>query len=612
MGLLIGEKSTTLEFKESKKFQRLLKRNAAKQLAKLLASFEKFEKSDTESLKFGTELECHLVHKVKVDSKELMSVSIDSKSLMKDLNQRFPEVEAKEEFAAWMIEFIPIAPFELFLSLNEIRKHFKYIDLVSKFYKPEIIMIPGLSVLPHIGTPNYYIKNGMTPANMNERSNLNKLSKSDFFLDETITEHSRMHTFTQNVPIRKGEKVAIKIPVYKDLKTKADNIVLDHFGFGMCNTALQVTFSCKNLEQARFAHDMMHVISPFLLTLSSSTFAAQQKLIDLDNRFNIIEQATDERKGGELVKLKKSRYSSINYFLSNDPKFKKKYNDNAFTLNLTFLKDLKGFLKSENSNLFKDRQLLNHFAYIFVRDYLIVFPERIKKDFADDTIDFESMQSSNWHSMRLKPPSSYDSKLGWLLEFRCLDSPVTEIEKSLLIFIVTLFYRIVSDPKMKINFYMPISLVDINFQRSFQRNSLINQKFYFRRHFCPLLQNYIESDEIIELSMHEFFVGSESFAGMTSLFKVFVEANQSVIDKEFKKTNENIVEIIANVTAFYTDRCNGKLSTLPIVLRDFVLAHKEYQQDSVLNDQITSDVINKAIEIQENNYEKSMFGSYKF
>ena len=34
---------------------------------------------------------------------------------------------------------------------------------------------------------------------------------------------------------------------------------------------------------------------------------------------------------------------------------------------------------------------------------------------------FENLQSTNWNSMRFKPPPSKESKIGWRTEFRAMD-----------------------------------------------------------------------------------------------------------------------------------------------------------------------------------------------
>lgn len=612
MGLLTGEKAETLKFQDSKKHQRLLKANAAKQLARILSKFEDYEKNATERLLYGTELECHLLEIMHVETDELYSVYLDSKPLMKQINETYPEVEVKEEFSAWMIEFVPKKPFTSYLSLAEIRTHFRDIDRIARNYKPNLVLLAGMSVLPHIGSANYYIGDTKEKKTLVDRASLNPYSGSDYFLDSTITSHSRFRTLTENTHLRHEKKPEISLPIFKDLKTVKSIMSLDHFGFGMCNTALQITYSCKNLKEARFAHDMMHVLSPFMLVFSSSTFAANQMLIDYDNRYHIIEEATDDRKPDELGVLEKTRYSPINFFLSENPKNKIYFNDKKATLNKRFLKLLKMALKSEKSKLANDKQLLIHFAYLFVRDYLIVFPERVKKDNMEDTLDFEVIQSTNWHNMRLKPPGSFDSGLGWLLEFRCMDSPLTEIEKSLLTFMTSLFFRVVTDEKMDINFYMPISKVDLNFKRSFKRNSIVNQKFFFRKHFCRQILGYVESEELVEITMLEFWSGSDQFAGMFKLIKVFLNLNSEKIAKDSYVQGEDIKGSVLKAFAFFEARASGKLATMPSFFRSFVTGHADYKNDSVISDLITTDILKKAVEIQEQNYEKSMFGDFKF
>lgn len=612
MGLLVGESSETLTYQESRKFQRMLKANAARQLARLLAKFENFVKSADDALCFGTELECHLLKRVELGHKDVYSVYIDSKPLMAEINEKFPEIEVKEEYSAWMIEFIPKAPFKRFLSLNEIRAHFKQLHVIADFYKDRLTLLPGLSVLPHIGTANYFLPDSKTPGTLAQRAELNPHSNSDFFLDSTITKHSRFRTFTANTRLRRGQKPEIILPILQDKSTPASKFRLDHFGFGMCNTALQITYSCRDLSQARFAHDMLHVISPFMLVFSSSTFAASHHLLDLDNRFVMIEQSTDDRKPTELPALDKTRYSTINYYISDSPKLKRRHNNKQKVANYAFYKLLKKHLKAKGSKLANDKRLLLHFAYLFVRDYLIVFPERLVEDYEDDSLDFEAIQSSNWNDMRLKPPSSYDSGLGWLLEFRCMDAPLTEIEKSLLTFMTTLFFRVVIDPRLDINFYIPMTCVDENFRRAFTRDSTTKQRFFFRRHFCPLVTGYVNSEEVVELTLAEFWEGTPTFAGMKALFALFIQLNEKELAQQSQEQGEPIVDLIWKVHAFYGARAAGKLETAPNFFRKFIFGHQAYGGDSYIDDRITTDVIDLAVDLAKKGYEKSLMGDFTF
>jgi glutamate--cysteine ligase catalytic subunit len=612
MGLLIGEKKETLSFADSRKYQRLLKRNASKQLARLLAKFEHFEKSPEEALKFGTELESHLLSRRTLDGKTYYPVNLGSKKYMNFVRENFERVSIQEEFSAWMVELLPEKPFGKFLNFCEIRRHFMDIDKLALNTQDNPILISGLSVLPHIGTLHYHLTKEDKPIKMEDRKLMNVYSGSEYFIDDTITDHSRFKTFTKNVPARRKNPLAIRMPIYQDLKTKEKELVLDHFGFGMCNTALQITYSCKDLTQARLAHDLMHVISPFMLVFSSSIFALNGKLVDTDCRFDIIQQSTDDRTPREIGKIEKGRYSLINYYLSNDSRCKSIHNDKKYTINKTFQKWLWRELKTIGSDLCKDKRLINHFAYLFVRDYLVMFPERIIQDNIADTLDFESIQSSNWHNMRLKPPSSYDSPLGWLLEFRCMDSPITEREKTSLVFLTTLFFRIVTDEKLKVNFYVPISTVDKNYEEAFKRDANLNGKFIFRKHFCPLIEGYQESEEVVELSMKDFWAGNSEFAGMRKLFEVFLQVNAQRIADEHIKTGFNTIEKIWTVYEFFLARATGALMTAPQYFRNFVRAHPDYKQNSLLSDKIIADTIEKVLEIQTNNYQEEMFGIFKF
>ena len=53
----------------------------------------------------------------------------------------------------------------------------------------------------------------------------------------------------------------------------------------------------------------------------------------MDTRFKIVELSVDDRTEEEMESIPKSRYSSVNYYISNSEKFKKSYNDVKSKLN---------------------------------------------------------------------------------------------------------------------------------------------------------------------------------------------------------------------------------------------------------------------------------------
>lgn len=148
--------------------------------------------------------------------------------------------------------------------------------------------------------------------------------------------------------------------------------------------------------------------------------------------------ATDDRTERERKEgaLKKGRYSTINYYISNDARNKKKFNNEKNTIN----KSIKNFMKQEAKKMGvpMDEKLLNHYSYLFVRDPLVVFPSRIEIPNDKMTDHFENIQSSNWNDVRFKPPPSFDSDIGWRVEFRSMDSQLTPERSFLFIHAVQL------------------------------------------------------------------------------------------------------------------------------------------------------------------------------
>lgn len=103
-----------------------------------------------------------------------------------------------------------------------------------------------------------------------------------------------------------------------------------------------------------------------------------------------------------------------------------------------------------------DDVLAKHIAHLFIRDPLVIFSERIDQDDSDSMDHFENIQSTNWQTMRFKPPP-VNSNIGWRVEFRSMEVQLTDFENAAFsVFIVLLTRAIVS---FNLNFYMPISQV---------------------------------------------------------------------------------------------------------------------------------------------------------
>lgn len=119
---------------------------------------------------------------------------------------------------------------------------------------------------------------------------------------------------------------------------------------------------------------------------------------------------------------------------------------------------------------------------MFIRDPLVVFSERIDQDDEESMDHFENIQSTNWQTIRFKPPPP-NSPIAWRVEFRSMEVQLTDFENAAFsIFIVLLTRAILS---FDLNFYMPISKVDENMHRAQKRNAAREQKFFFRNSVFP-------------------------------------------------------------------------------------------------------------------------------
>lgn len=59
-----------------------------------------------------------------------------------------------------------------------------------------------------------------------------------------------------------------------------------------------------------------------------------------------------------------------------------------------------------------DAVLARHIAHLFIRDPLVIYKERIELDNATNSDHFENIQSTNWQTVRFKPPPP-QSPIGW-------------------------------------------------------------------------------------------------------------------------------------------------------------------------------------------------------
>lgn len=90
-------------------------------------------------------------------------------------------------------------------------------------------------------------------------------------------------------------------PAKNNFVFNKDYIKLDAFGFGMTNCCLQMTYSSRDISEARFVYDSLSILTSPLTALMASTAVVDSVLIDWDVRMRLIEQSTDSRTRAEHV-----------------------------------------------------------------------------------------------------------------------------------------------------------------------------------------------------------------------------------------------------------------------------------------------------------------------
>ncbi|KAG2040002.1 glutamate-cysteine ligase-domain-containing protein, partial [Suillus americanus] len=230
-------------------------------------------------------------------------------------------------------------------------------------------------------------------------------SSHSLFLPEITGPHPRFLTLTANIPSRRGSKVAINLPIFIDERTPRpfvdptipsqcypedpegknsaaliDHIYMDASGFGLGCCCLQLTFQSFNVDEARRMYDALVPVGPIMLALTAASPAWRGYLADVDCRWNAIAGSVDDRtpeeRGLKPSKdnyiIPKSRYDSVDLYISNHWINKPEYNDVPAPYNIGIFQRL--------CNHGIDEMLAKHIAHLFIRDPLVIFSEAINQD----------------------------------------------------------------------------------------------------------------------------------------------------------------------------------------------------------------------------------------
>ncbi|XP_064143525.1 glutamate--cysteine ligase catalytic subunit isoform X2 [Loxodonta africana] len=570
MGLL--SQGSPLSWEETKRHADHVRRHG---ILQFLHIYHAVKDRHKDVLKWGDEVEYMLVS-FDHENKKVQLV-LSGEEVLETLQEKGERTNPnhptlwRPEYGSYMIEGTPGQPYGGTMSeFNTVEDNMRKRRKEATSLLEENQAVCTITSFPRLGCP------GFTLPEYKPNPVEGGASKSLFFPDEAINKHPRFSTLTRNIRHRRGEKVVINVPIFKDKNTpspfieafpeddeaarasKPDHIYMDAMGFGMGNCCLQVTFQACSISEARYLYDQLATICP-IVPLKNNNY-----------------------------RISKSRYDSIDSYLS---ECGEKYND----INLTIDKEIYEQLLQEGI----DHLLAQHVAHLFIRDPLTLFEEKIHLDDANESDHFENIQSTNWQTMRFKPPPP-NSDIGWRVEFRPMEVQLTDFENSAYVVFVVLLTRVILS--YKLDFLIPLSKVDENMKVAQKRDAVLQGMFYFRKDICKAGGNAVVDgcgkaqnsselppEEYTLMSIDTIINGKEGvFPGLIPILNSYLENMEVDVDTRCS---------ILNYLKLIKKRASGELMTVAKWMREFIANHPDYKQDSVITDEMNYSLILKCNQI---------------
>ncbi|KAH9425316.1 hypothetical protein DERP_005919 [Dermatophagoides pteronyssinus] len=484
-------------------------------------------------------------------------------------------------------------------------------------------------------------------------------SRSLFFPDEAIyTGHPRFRTLANNIRERRGRNVDIYLPIFRDQNTsspfrenfvdslnidptsiddeekekyeeiarererifrKDDHIYMDAMGFGMGCCCLQVTFQASNIDEACCLYDQLAPLCPIMMALSAASPIFRGFLSDIDCRWSVIAQSVDDRTEAEITgkscrRIPKSRFDSIDLYISRQ---NVDYND------IDVVYDERYYQQMIDNQI--PSSIAKHIAHLFIRDPLVIFKEKLDIDDTKESDHFENIQSTNWQTMRFKPPPLSQPEIGWRVEFRPMELQLTDRENAALVIFVVLLTRLILS--FNLNLLIPMSKVEENMKVAQERDALKHKRFWFRRNisFPQNIREHLRvrrcraskqlshcfascSDRsaknietcCVQLTIDEIINGTDidvnddgihdgGFPGLIPLLNFYLDSVE--IDAETRCTLNLYLRLISR-------RAKGELPTAAQLIRRFVIGHEDYQNDSRVSSKIVYDLLKQLDQLQ--------------
>ncbi len=278
-----------------------------------------------------------------------------------------------------------------------------------------------------------------------------------------------------------------------------------------------------------------------------------------------VDDRTDEERDEKSDKfLYKSRFSSAYSYISQNEYIQDFHNDYP---KMPIDKKILEALIEEDI----PQRLAVHISNLLLRDPLVIFDQKINITDTNDRSHFENFNSTNWNSLRFKPPKIEDNDSCFKVEIRPLELQLTPFENSAMMTLCLIYSQMIL--KNDLNFIIPITKVDENFNRANNNYAYEKERFYFRidslknfkkkskliennffSHGNDIPKEYFDEEKsmlnIKELTLKEIFCGCKDYEyeGLLSVIFDFVENNIK---------NEEVKKIINSHLRFIEDRVKG-------------------------------------------------------
>jgi len=613
MGYLV-DTSTTLPFVSVKEISTFIKQNG---IIQFLHLYKKFYKTQQSQIFWGDEIEMHLVNIDPLTNQ--VKLQLNNEYIFDNFS---PEntFSLQPECGAWMIETVPTKPYEFTGDPKiPLQNYLSRREVINSMCKEGDILFAG-ATFPTLKVQDYYIPKTKTQI---KEDSIDSIETGDSSEEEQSTRsqigyellasHPRYAAICDTIKQRRGEDVCILIPIYKDINTSMEKsieepfpgyIYMDETIYGSANTSLQITFGTRNIEEARYLTDQMAILSSIVLPLSAASPIFKGKLAATDLRWTVLAGALDcrtpdERNPDDPKYVSAPRWSPMPQYISERKECKEEYNDIPVQVD----KETMEFTRrqAQEMQMELDEKLIRHLGFLFNRDPLVVYSDKINVENTETTNHFENLQSTNWNNSRFKPPPSFDSEVGWRVELRTIEAQLTAMESTAFSMLAYFFAEMVT--KKRYNFYIPISKLHENMQRAHTMDALLVEKFWFRVNVEPDSQDKWE-----EMTIDEILHGKKGgFIGLLKLIYKFCKEEYGVdMCEEWRMKLQDETSKISVVTEnikyfeILSKRARGEAPTIARWIRDFVGKHPKYQRDSMITPEIGGDLMKAMIEISDN------------